>query len=65
MSGEVVNLRTARKRKAREQAESEAAARRVEFGLSKDEKTLSAARRELTERALEAHRIVPSRSDAD
>ncbi len=64
-SGEVVNLRTERKRKARAHAAAEAAARRASFGLSKAEKKLAAARRDLATRGLEAHRIVPSPGDAE
>jgi hypothetical protein len=63
-SGEVVNLRLARKRKARQVSEAAASARRVAFGLSKPEKKLAAARRDLAARELEAHRI-PSPDDAE
>lgn len=37
--GEIVNLRMARKRKARAEAETEAAANRAKFGRTKAEKT--------------------------
>jgi len=36
--GEIVNLRTVRKRKARTEAEAEAAANRAKFGRTKSEK---------------------------
>jgi hypothetical protein len=62
--GEVVNLRVARKRKAREADEAAASIRRVAFGLSKPEKKLAAARRDLAARKLEAHRIA-SPSDGE
>ncbi len=62
---EVVNLRLARKRKAREQADADAAVRRAEFGRAKGEKQLTAARRELDERALDAHRIGAKPADAE
>jgi hypothetical protein len=54
---EVVNLRMARKRKSREQAETTAAARRVEFGVARADKLLANARRDLAERGLDAHLI--------
>ncbi|MCG6121362.1 MAG: DUF4169 family protein [Microvirga sp.] len=56
MSGEIVNLRLARKRKAREDAEAKAADNRVKFGRAKAEKSLSAARETLAEKKLEAHK---------
>lgn len=54
---EVVNLRRARKRKAREDAETEADRRREEFGVTKAARVLARAERELAERALTAHRL--------
>jgi len=61
---DIVNLRQARKRKAREQAESEAAQRRVSFGLSKAEKQTARAQRGLSDRRLDAHLIPkPERPD--
>ena len=53
---EIVNLRQARKRKARVQAEREAAERRVRFGRAKTETEAQAQRRALAERALDGHR---------
>ncbi len=53
---EIVNLRRARKRKAR------AAENRAAFGRPKAERRLEAARETLTERRLDAHRI---RGDGD
>jgi hypothetical protein len=64
-SGEVVNLRMARKRKARKHAEATASVRRVAFGLSKPEKRLADAQRDLAAREHEAHRIVPISGDAE
>ena len=61
---DILNLRQARKRKAREQAEWEAAQRRVDFGLSKSEKVAARSQRGLAERRLDAHRIPkPARPD--
>jgi hypothetical protein len=57
---EVVNLRLARKRRAREEAEKLAAERRAQFGRAKAETKLEAQRRELAERALDGHRRSPA-----
>jgi len=54
--GEIVNLRLARKRKAREEAGREAAERRGQFGQLKSETKAEAKRRELAARTLEGHR---------
>jgi hypothetical protein len=53
---EIVNLRLARKRRARVEAESQAAERRVQFGRPKAERQAEAQRRDLAERALDGHR---------
>lgn len=53
---EIVNLRQARKAKARAGKEAEAAANRAKFGRSKAEKDLEAARRKLADKAVEAHK---------
>jgi hypothetical protein len=62
--GEIVNLRKARKRRALAQAEVEAAANRVAFGVSKSAKSKAKAERALTDGRLEAHRR-RERGDAD
>jgi uncharacterized protein DUF4169 len=62
--GEVVNLRSARKRQARAKVESEAAANRIAHGVSKKLKADAAAERVLASKRLEAHRR-PERGDAD
>jgi hypothetical protein len=54
---EIVNLRLARKRKAREEAERHAVERRSHFGRTKGEKQGQAQLRELQERSLEGHRL--------
>jgi hypothetical protein len=53
---EIVNLRLARKRKAREDAERTAAERRAQFGRSKAELAAESERRGAAARALDGHR---------
>lgn len=53
--GEIVNLRRARKAKARQRDEEQAAQNRVAFGLSKAEKQFSAATRALDAKKLDGH----------
>jgi hypothetical protein len=53
---EIINLRQARKAKARAGKEAEAAANRARFGRTKAEKELEAARRKLEEKAIDAHK---------
>jgi hypothetical protein len=54
--GEIVNLRKARKRQAAKNAEMEAAAHRVTFGVSKSARKKAEAERALAKGRLEAHR---------
>jgi hypothetical protein len=56
MGADVINLRRARKAKARAEHDRNATARRAEFGRSKAEKAKEAAERERASRALEGHR---------
>lgn len=56
---EILNLRQARKAKARAEQETEAAANRARFGQTKAEKQSKAARKALTEKTLDAHRREP------
>ena len=56
MAAEIVNLRLARKRKARGARETQAAENRAVFGQTKAEKSASAAEKDLVERAHRAHR---------
>ncbi|MGP9819842.1 DUF4169 family protein [Salinarimonas sp. NSM] len=56
MSAEIVNLRRARKAKARTAAEAAAAENRVLFGRTKAQRTAEAARDEQDRRRLEGHR---------
>ena len=53
---EIVNLRQARKAKARADKEAQAAANRARFGRSKAEKDAEAAKQALADRALEGHK---------
>jgi hypothetical protein len=57
MSGDVVNLRLARKRKAREEAEAAASANRTKFGRSKQEKQLSGALRTMETQRIEGKKL--------
>ena len=52
---EIVNLRLARKRKAREDAEREAAQRRARFGQTKTQTSAEAERRARDARNLDGH----------
>lgn len=54
--GEIVNLRLARKRKARAEAERNAEQNRINFGRTKEERALTKAERALDAKKLDAHR---------
>ena len=60
---EIVNLRHARKQKARERQQAIAAENRIVFGRSKAEKRLVDSERALAEAGLDARRL--TRPDAD
>jgi hypothetical protein len=53
---EIVNLRSARKARARVEKEAEAAANRAKFGRSKAEKQAEAAQQALDAAKLEGHK---------
>ena len=53
---EIINLRQARKNKARAGKEARAAENRVTFGHTKAEKTLTKAEQDLAKSRLEAHK---------
>jgi Domain of unknown function (DUF4169) len=53
---ELINLRLARKRADRKEAEKTSAERRVAFGRTKQERELARATAEKRERALDGHR---------
>jgi hypothetical protein len=54
---EIVNLRRARKAKARQDAATTAAANRLTFGQSKAHKTAKAVETAHTEKALDRHQL--------
>jgi len=54
--GEVVNLKSARKAKARAATEAKAQANRIAFGRTKAEKQTSKAEREAADRKLDGHK---------
>ena len=55
--GEILSLKLHRKRKARANKESEAAANRAKFGRTKDERKLTAAKRDREKQHLDGHKI--------
>lgn len=57
--GEVVNLRLARKRKARDEREKNAERNRVEHGVSRRQRDAAAAEKQRAERTHELHRRDP------
>lgn len=59
---EIVNLRRARKQKARTEAGKQAERNRIAFGRSKAERNLTEAEHAKAERHIEGHRL--SRDDA-
>jgi hypothetical protein len=60
---EIVNLRLARKRLTKANAETEAAANRVSFGVSKAAKDLAMRKRSLADKSFEGHKRLDSRDD--
>ncbi len=65
MSGDVVNLRLARKRKAREEAEAEASTNRTKFGRTKQEKQLTGALGAIETQRIEGKRLERSDKTSD
>ncbi len=59
MSAEIVNLRRARKSRARAEKEEQAAENRRRHGLSKAEKQAERAERDQADRHIEGHRREP------
>src|SRR5262245_38441435 len=55
--GEVVNLRIARKRAAREQSDAHAAEKRLQHGRSKEQRQLAKTQKAKAQRDLDQHRI--------
>ena len=60
---EIINLRRARKQKARADKEAHAARNRTVFGRTGAEKERMKAERDKAERDLAAHRLEPPRPD--
>ncbi len=63
--GEVVNLRMARKRKARAEREQAAQRNRETHGLSRAERTIAEALKQRSARELDGHRREPAPDPAD
>ncbi len=61
---DIINLRQARKAKARSEAEAKAAQNRIAFGRTKVERKLTGARSELEQRRIDAHKREISGDDA-
>jgi hypothetical protein len=57
MTGEIINLRRARKARQREAEAAEADANRVKHGVAKSARELAKARREKDEHAADAHKL--------
>ncbi len=56
---EIVNLRRARKRRARQEAEQQAQQNRIAFGRTKAERSHTEAERDKAARTLDGHRLAP------
>lgn len=56
MMAEIVNLKQARKARARVEKDATAAANRAKFGRTKADKQTDAARKALADKALDAHK---------
>ena len=56
---EIINLRQARKQKARAEKEARADGNRISFGRTKAEKNLTKAEQDLAKNRLEAHKRDP------
>ncbi len=62
---EIVNLRRARKAKARSEAEAQAAQNRIAFGRTKAERKLTEAEKALQAARLDGHRLDAAKDDKD
>jgi hypothetical protein len=58
---DIINLRRARKTKARGEREKQAEANRIEFGRTRSEKEATRAEQERSARAIDAHKRDPER----
>lgn len=62
---EIVNLRRARKQRARQDAEAQAEQNRITFGRTKAERTLTRAERDKAARQLDGHRLTDDSGTAE
>ena len=60
---EIVNLRRARKQRARQDAEAQAEQNRLTFGRTRTERRATDAARDKAARELDGHRLPPSDDD--
>ncbi len=60
---EIINLRRARKQKARAEADKTAEQNRISFGRTKAERSLTEAEREMAARRIDGHKL--TRDDKD
>ena len=65
MSAEIVNLRQARKARARTDREKEAEANRAKFGRTKAERRQSDGETKLADKRLDALKLTPQGTDED
>lgn len=63
MTGNVVNLRMARKRKDRAQKEAKAEQNRISFGRTKQEKNLTRALNDKQKNFVDAQKLNPEKDD--
>jgi hypothetical protein len=63
MTGEIINLKRARKAKTRSAKEAEADANRVRFGRTKAERQLTSTKGDLAARRLDGHRLTKGDED--
>ena len=59
---EIINLRRARKSKARREHEKAASANRAQFGTARHERELARSQSEKSAREIEAHKLVDDKS---
>lgn len=63
MTGEIINLKRARKAKARSAKEADAQANRLTFGRTKAERALNSAKDQMAARKLDGHRLTGADDD--
>jgi len=59
VTAEIINLKQARKNRARAEAEKQAEENRLKFGRSKAEKTLTSAEKNLSDKNLDGSKLDP------